>query len=144
MFDYSSPHLTKNRDNFLCSGPFLMFLGALESHGHAGSYVFDRTKKSWFFEKLQLKTFSDIFFITRFSKNIFRTKRKNHQIVDFSKIVFWKSSYEKMPQKVFGSNFSKINICIQIQKHMSRHDRGFYFRFVHQKRNSTKNIPIFL
>ena len=68
------PPLTKKYDNFLRSGPFLMFLGALKRHGHAGHYASIFIKKYSFLEKLQPKTFCDIFFITRFSKNIFSKK----------------------------------------------------------------------
>ena len=72
MFDYLIPPLTKNRDNFLAVGPFLMFLGAFERHGHAAHYAFNFIKKYLFFEKLEPKTFSCRFFITRFPENIFR------------------------------------------------------------------------
>ena len=46
--------LTKIRDNFLAIGPFFMFLGAFERHGHAAHYAFNFIEKYLFFEKLQL------------------------------------------------------------------------------------------
>ena len=81
-------YLTKNQDNFLRTGPFLMSSSGNESYGHAGSYVFDRTKKYWFFEKLQPKTFCDIFFITRFSKNIFSKNNFEKSNISNSKFQF--------------------------------------------------------
>ena len=64
--------LTKHQDNFLRTGPFLMFLGALESHGHAAHYAFNFIKKYVFFEKLEPKTFCDIFSKLDFRKIILK------------------------------------------------------------------------
>ena len=75
MFHYLTPPLTKIRDNFLAIGPFFMFLGAFERHGHAAHYAFNFIKKYLFFEKLEPKTFCCSFFITRFSRNIFERKK---------------------------------------------------------------------
>ena len=95
--------LTKNRDNFLAIGPFFMFLGAFERHGHAAHYAFNFIKKYLFFEKLEPKTFSCSFFITRFSENIFR---ENCPIV-FSKM--W-TSRKKSKFEIFST--LKINFPI--------------------------------
>ena len=98
MFDYLIPPLTKNRDNFLAVGPFLMFLGAFERHGHAAHYAFNFIKKYLFFEKLESKTFCCSFFITRFSENIFS---KNN----FGKIA--KNIFQKCEHLEKKSDFEK-------------------------------------
>ena len=71
-----SAPLTKICNNVSRTGPFLMFLGALESYRQSASYAFGFIKKYLCFEKLEPKTFVCIFFITRFSeeKNIFFEK----------------------------------------------------------------------
>ena len=63
--------LSKNWDNFSRTGPFLMYNSGNESYGHAASYAFGFIKKYLFFEKLEPKTFCDMFFITRFSEGEF-------------------------------------------------------------------------
>ena len=98
------PPLTKNRDNFLRSGPFLMSNSGNESHGHACSYAFGFVKKYSFVQKLQPKTFCGLFSTTRFSENIFE-KSKN----SIFRFFLSKNVSSKFPMKIFRSKnyFSK-------------------------------------
>ena len=120
-------YLTKNQDNFLRTAPFLMSSSGNESYGHAGSYVFDRTKKYWFFEKLQPKTFCDFFFITRFSKNIFRKHifEKSKCSVFFRIFIenqknrksdFWKTNFFDFSRKKIRKFFLKIELWKKCHK----------------------------
>ena len=111
--------LTKNRDNFLCTGPFLMSNSGNESHGHARSYAFGFKYNYLFFEKLQPKTFCDIFFITRFSKNIFpKNNFEKSKISIFRKIILVeKKIIEKNSTK---NDFSKNQFFLIFQKKIGK------------------------
>ena len=92
----------------MCTGPFLMSNSGNERHRHACSYAFGFVKKYSFVQKLEPKTFCDIFFITRFSKNNFRKnnfwKIKNF---DFSKNHFWSKKIIEISMIFFSINFSR-------------------------------------
>ena len=60
--------LTKNRDNFSHTGPFLMSNSGNESYGHAASYAFGFIKKH---RKVRAENFLWHVFITRFSEKYF-------------------------------------------------------------------------
>ena len=61
--------LTKKWDNFSSFGPFVMFLGVLESRGVGATFAFGFEKKYLFSKKLEHKTFCVSFFINRFWAN---------------------------------------------------------------------------
>ena len=53
--------LSKSRDNFSRTGPFLMYNSGNESYGHDASYAFGFIKIYLFFETLEPKTFLSCF-----------------------------------------------------------------------------------
>ena len=60
------------QDNFASSCRIWTVDGALERQGASASRAFGFSKKYWKLKKLSRKNFCNLFFITRFSKNIFR------------------------------------------------------------------------
>ena len=93
---------TKNRDNFLRSGPFLMSNSGNGSHGQAASYAFGFVKKYLFFQKLQPKTFCGQKNSTRFLKKYFQKTFQKIQNLGFSKFRNFR----------FSLTFRKIHIFI--------------------------------
>ena len=141
MFHYLIPPLTKNWDNFLCIGPFSMFLDALKSHGHAAHYAFNFIKKYSFFEKLEPKTFCDIFFITRFSKNIFsKNNFEKSKILVFQKITFSRKIWLFIEKSYFSrkSDFLK-NQNFRCFKNIFRKN---IFRKSSYEKNVTKSFRL--
>ena len=63
----------------------------------------------------------------------------------FLKIFFQKNELSFFDHKKFSAvTFEKINIFLQIQKHMNRHDGGFHFRYCTAKTDHyTKSYPDF-
>ena len=105
------PPLTKNQDNFSRTGPFSMYNSGNESYGHAASYAFGFIKKYLFFEKLEPKTFCDMFFITRFSE-------EKIQKTFFKPNFFRKTSFRKI--NISKIDISKIDIKLLCLKKMEK------------------------
>ena len=101
----------KIRDNFLAIGPFFMFLGAFERHGHAAHYAFNFIKTYLFVEKLEPKTFWCSFFITRFWENMFFEK---NIFGKFSKNVFKKCEHLEKIKKFIFFKVEKIVVFFEM------------------------------
>ena len=71
------------RDNFLTTGPFLMFLGALNAPAACASSRSEIIEKYSFFEKLQL-----ISYLSRKKTHATFAKLKNSKFSHFQKITF--------------------------------------------------------
>ena len=97
-------------------------------------------RKNFFFE---IENFEKSYFFRKcdFSKN---------QNFQFSKIIFWEKYFlkielwKKCHKKFSALTFEQMNIFLQIQKHMNRHDGVFHFRYWTSKTDQyTKSYPDF-
>ena len=100
--------LTKKWDNFSSFGPFVMFLGVLESRGVGATFAFGFEKKYLFSKKLEHKTFCVTFFITKKS-SFFEMKKMKKKV---------EKKVEKSFRKNFG-NFENFEKVLKNQKKFS-------------------------
>ena len=103
---FDAPPLTKNRNNFLAIGPFFMFLGAFERHGHAAHYDFNFITKYIFLKKLEPKIVCCSFSITHF--------------LDFFRTIFSENFQKWFFKNVKISKNSKFEKCSTLKKHFQK------------------------